>query len=208
MKFLKPYKNSFNVIVQNNGKKKDYGLLIDEVKIIEMNGKKYFERIQKMPDISLIDTSINNYNDLSPVMHSGHNSSGFMHLNFGESRVTGEKYFSKNDSTFVINTNMPGPYFDSNMFEVVLKLLPLKENYETSIPYYIFESGGYVLYKAKVTRDEEFKTAKGEMKNVWVLETTDGKSTSRLFIAKDSREVMKKEIIRSPQVEILFERTD
>ena len=208
MKYLRPYKNSFDVIVQNNGKKKDYGLLIDEVKIIEMNGNKYFERIQKMPDIGLIDTSINNFNDLSPVFHSGHNSSGYMHLNFRRTKVTGKKYFSKNDSTFVINMSMPGPYFDSNMFDVVLQLLPLKKDFEGSIPYYEFESGGYVIYKAKVTGDKKFKTAKGKMKNVWVLETTDGKSATEFYITKETRSIVKKVSSRSPRVKILFEQVD
>jgi len=208
MNYLQPYKSSGRVIVENGGKQRDLGKLIDELKIIEKNGNKYYERVQQMPKIGLIDTSIDNFDNLSPVFHAGHNSSGYMHLNFGKSKVTGEKYFSKNDSLYIINTDMPGDYFDSNIFEVVLRLLPLKENYEARIPYYLFESGGYVLYKAKVTGDEEFKTAKGKIENVWVLETFDGKSTTRFYITKDTRTVIKMVSIRSPQVKILYERVD
>lgn len=208
MDYLQSYKSTFKVIIENNGKQNNLGMLIDELKIIEKNGKKYYERVQQMPKIGLVDTSIDNFDNLSPIFHAGHNSSGYMHLNFGKSKVTGEKYFSQNDSLYIINNNMPGGYFDSNMFEVVLKLLPLKENYEVSIPYYVFESGGYVLYEAKVTGEEKLKTQKGKIKNVWVLEVTDGKSTSSFYITKDTRTVIKGVSIRSPQVKILFERAD
>lgn len=208
MNYLQPYKISFKVSIESGEKQRDLGVLIDELKIIEKNEKKYYERVQQMPKIGLIDTSIDNFDNLSPIFHAGHNSSGYMHLNFGKSKVTGEKYFSRNDSLYIINNNMPGGYFDSNMFEVALRLLPLKENYEVSIPYYVFESGGYVLYKAKVTRGEKLKTQKGKIKNVWVLEVTDGKSTSSFYITKDTRTVIKGVSIRSPQVKILFERAD
>lgn len=208
MKFLKPYKSSFDVIVQNNGKKKDYGLLIDEVKIIEMNGEKYFERIQKMPDINLVDTSINNFNDLSPVSHAGNNLSGYLHLNFGKSKVTGEKYLSKNDSLIKINTKMPTPYFDSNMFEVVLRLLPLDNNFKGAVPYYQFETGGYTIYSVKVIGSEELKNPDGTTENSWILETSYNDSRSDIYISKKTREVLKKMVIRSPQVKILFERVD
>lgn len=206
MKYLKPYKISFNVILENSGIKRNLGHLTDEVKIIEINREKYFERIQKMPKINLVDTSINRINNLSPVLHSGHNPVGFMRLNFGKLKVTGEKYFSKNDSTVIINTNMPTTYYDSNMFEVVLSLLPLKENLDVKIPYYEFESGGYVLYRARVTGDEKIKTSENTWKNAWLLETTNGKSTTRFYITKDTRSVIRKVSIRSPQVKIIMDK--
>ena len=50
---------------------------------------------------------------------------------------------------------------------------------------------------------EKLKTQKGKIKNVWVLEVTDGKSTSSFYITKDTRTVIKGVSIRSPQVKIL-----
>ena len=208
MYYLRPYKSISKVIVENNGKERDLGMLIDELKIIEKDGEKYYERVQQMPTIGLIDTSIDKCDNLAPVFHAGHNSSGYMHLNFGKSEVTGEKYFSKNDSLYIINNNMPGSYFDSNMFEVVLRLLPLKENYEVSVPYYIFESGGYVLYKVKVTGEDELKTGNDEMKDVWVLEAKDNESATTFYITKETREVIKMISIRSPQLKIISTKID
>ena len=208
MGYLKPYKSSFKVIVESNGKQRDLGMLIDELKMIEKNGKKYYERVQQMPKIGLIDTSIDNCDNLSPVFHAGHNSSGYMYLNFRKSKVTGEKYFLKNDSLFIINNDMQGGYFDSNMFQVILRLLPLKKDYKASIPYYEFESGGYVLYKAKVIGDEEFRTEEGGTKNVWILETENGKSTSKFYITKDTREVIKMITIRSSKLKIVSTKID
>ena len=208
IKYLKPSEVSFKVIMESNGNKKDLGLLIDQIKIIEWNGNKCIERIQQMPNINLIDTSINNINSLSPVFHAGHNPSGYMRLNFETTTVTGEKYFSNKDSLIKFNTKMPAPYFDSNMFEVILSLLPLSDNFKAQIPYYEFESGGYTIYKAKVNGSKKVKNPKGSFENTWILETEHNGTRSVFYISKSKREILKKEIFRSPTLKIVFDRVD
>lgn len=205
MVYLHSYKAVFSVIVQTEEGKKDLGLLKEEVKLFSEDGEKFIERIQTMDKIGLIDTCISKAYNLSPVYHAGHNSSGYMKIKFSKTKAKGVRYFSKNDSTFIIDQTMPAPYFDSNNFEVVLSLLPLDSNFEADIPFFQFESGGYTMYSSRVIGEETISD-NNTTRKVWVLVTSFGDSETTFYIAKDNREIIKKINNRANNTKVTFNK--
>lgn len=146
-----------------------------------------------------VDTTIVQSNNFKPLYHSSYNQQRDMVLKFGE-KITGYYLDKQTGSSTQISEKTEAPFFDSNFYPQLLRLLPLKENYATTISIFDYNpksrSG---IIKATIKKTEEATiNFNGEIKKVWQVEVTDDISNnaavSTYYIDRSSRKILKQEI--------------
>jgi hypothetical protein len=78
------------------------------------------------------DSTIVASSNFKPLYHSSYNQQREMVLQFGE-KITGYYLDKQTGTTIQISESTEASFFDSNFYPQLLRLLPLKENYTTTI---------------------------------------------------------------------------
>lgn len=152
-------------------------------------------RMKNNPD--WIDESIAELPYFSPLKHTSTNVQRDMLLNFEyENIVTGYYTDKTENKKNEINEATNGDYFDSNLYPQLIRWLPLKEGYTTSISIFDYNPKSSIgIMKAYVT-----DTKKGSLNNkaVWLVSVTDDisqkQALSVYYIDANTREILKQEI--------------
>lgn len=212
--YIKPYSAERRMTIIRNGSAMPPMVMKDAVSINEKNGEKFLVRVQTIDAMNFVDTSINVYKNFKPVYHSGHNKSGDLILFFGDGVVNGKKHFSINDSTALIDTKMPLPYFDSNLYDLVVTSLALEKGLKAKIPTYIFEDSGLSWFEIFVSGEEEITLTNGTKVLAWVVENINSNKKAQMWISKKDHELVKTHFKvtppndpnASPMIEIVTEK--
>lgn len=212
--YIKPYSAEKKMTMIRNGNAMPPMVMKDVVSVNEKNGEKFLVRVQTIDAVNFVDTSVNVYKNFKPVYHSGHNKSGDLILFFGDEVVNGKKHFSKNDSTVLIDTKMPLPYFDSNIYDLVVTSLTLEKGLKAKIPTYIFEDGGLSWFEITVTGEEEITLQNGSKISAWVIENINNNKKAQMWISKKDHDLVKTHFKvtppndpdASPMIEIVTEK--
>ena len=146
-----------------------------------------------------VDTTIASIKELIPIYHSSFNKQRDMVLNF-DKKVTGY-YFDKQTNTKTqISETADKPFFDSNFYPQLIRLLPLKEGYTNTISIFDYNpksKTGVITATIKNTVETTIEY-KGELRQVWKVETTDDISNntaiSAYFIDKSTRQLLRQGI--------------
>lgn len=142
-----------------------------------------------------VDSTICIRSTLSPIRHASYNMQRDMALNFGKV-VTGfyRDKMRKKDTT--INDTTRTPYFDSNLYPVLIRWLPLKEGFTQKIAIYDYNPSakiGVISASVDKVSTGTYSSKTSGLRNVWVVAVTDeisnGKST--YFIDKQDRRLWK-----------------
>lgn len=142
-----------------------------------------------------VDSSICVRNTFSPVRHASYNGQRDMVLNFGKI-VTGfyRDKMRKKDTTISDTTRTP--YFDSNLYPILIRWLPLKEGFTKKIAIYDYNPSAKIgVISASIDKviGGTYASKTFGLRNVWVVDVTDeisnGKST--YFIDKKDRRLWK-----------------
>jgi len=142
-----------------------------------------------------IDSSICVRNTLSPIRHASYNGQRDMVLNFGRV-VTGFYRDKMRKKDTAISDTTRTPYFDSNLYPVLIRWLPLKEGFTQKIAIYDYNPSAKVgVISASVDKvgTGTYSSKTAGLRNVWVVDVTDeisnGKST--YFVDKQDRRLWK-----------------
>lgn len=150
-----------------------------------------------------VDTTEATIKTLSPLYHSSYNSNRDMVLKFGK-QVTGFYHDKvKGTKLEISDTTETNQYFDSNFYPHLLRVLPLKDGYTTTIPIYDFNPNGIQgIVNARVEKVESGTcvTASGKEVQVWRVTVSDelntaSKSISTYFIGKEDRKLWRQEVV-------------
>lgn len=198
---VQPYHVTYRFTMVQEERKLDIGPFVDELRVIEKNEGKLFVRVQNIGNGRLIDTAIAKATTLEPIYHSGRNRGGTLVLNFSGMSVKGQKVVQPGDSVIVIDQTLSQKLFDSNLYDLVVRFLPLKEGYRARIPTYIFEQGGLSWYDVAVKGSERVGADE-----TWVVESVHGKVTVTFWIDKQSRELLKYYAVTGQGVDLIRER--
>jgi hypothetical protein len=140
------------------------------------------------------DTSIAELPSLSPVYHSSYNSQRDMVLKFGPV-VTGYYNDLMKKENFIISDTTHSPYFDSNLYPAIIRWLPLKEGYSSSMAIYDYNPRGKIgVLKAtiqSVSKDSLMMPKSGKQP-VWVVKVADDiaeGSLSTLLYSRTNQEI-------------------
>ena len=142
-----------------------------------------------------VDSSICIRNTLSPVRHASYNRQRDMVLNFGKV-VTGfyRDKMRKKDTTISDTTRTP--YFDSNLYPVLIRWLPLKEGFTQKIAIYDYNPSakiGVISASVDKVSSGTYGSKTSGLRTVWVVDVTDeiGNGKSTYFIDKKDRRLWK-----------------
>jgi hypothetical protein len=122
-----------------------------------------------------IDSTVANLSNLAPTRHSSYNSQRDMVLNFNKT-ITGFYNDKGKQKVTLIKDTPVKPYFDSNLYPLLLAWLPLSESYQKEIYIYDYNPSatiGVIKAKVKMVESGTFKSEKSGVREVWVLTVTD-----------------------------------
>ena len=146
-------------------------------------------------------------NKFLPVYHAGTNPRRNIRLKFDyhSGKITGRYTLKKGKAAHNIDVETTPPYFDANIYEMMLRFLPLKEGFKAKFPAYAYEGKtkhGIRWYNIKeVTQEQWNKQA------CFVLMLTSDKGfTTKYRIEKHSRKLHKHEITMPNGRKVKFER--
>ncbi len=146
-----------------------------------------------------IDSTSAEISTLKPIFHSSYNAQRDMRLVFGP--IVSGFYNDKIKKSNTAIADQPNSgYFDSNLYPVLLRWLPLTESYRQTIAIYDFNPEKKGILKAFVTdvKSGEYQSQKSGKRKVWIVsvhdEIGDGSTASRYYIDKESRKLWQQEI--------------
>ena len=159
-----------------------------------------------------IDSSMAEKAGFKPIFHSSYNMQRDIVLKFG--KIVRGVYNDKTKNTSVlINDTTHADYFDSNLYPYLIRLLPLKEGFTTSIPIYDFNPDGKKgVLSAVVKAVVSGKISQhGQEKEVWMVTVTDeivadNSAYSTYYIGNADRKLLRQEMnIRGRKMVMLLE---
>lgn len=159
-----------------------------------------------------IDSSMAERAGFRPVFHTSYNTQRDIVLKFG--KIVRGVYNDKTKKTSIVITDTTHTdYFDSNLYPYLIRLLPLKEGFTTTIPIYDFNPDGKKgVLSAVVKAVIGGKISQhGQEKEVWIVTVTDeigsdSSAYSTYYIGKADRKLLKQEMnIRGRKMVMLLE---
>ncbi|WP_426476003.1 hypothetical protein ACP3T3_11405 [Chryseobacterium sp. CBSDS_008] len=183
---------------ENAGAKTEIGSIITEFKKLNKTDLliRTTVKLSKAPDAKWTDSTLVKISDFAPVYHSSYNSMRDMALKSGKDKVTGYYLDKKSQKKDIID--LPASrYFDSSSYAMLIRFLPLKQNYtaEISIFDYNPKSEKKGIMKAYIldTQKTEYKG-----KPVWAVKTNDDISskatTTTYYIDAATRKIIKQDM--------------
>ncbi|MDW9379970.1 hypothetical protein [Chryseobacterium sp. JV558] len=176
----------------------EIGTIITEIKRLNKTDLliKTMVKMKQTPDAKWTDSTLVKTSNFAPIYHSSYNINRDMALKSGKDKVTGYYLDKKSQKKDIIE--IPAAhYFDSSSYAMLIRYLPLKENYtaEISIFDYNPKSEKKGMMKAYIldTQKTEYKG-----KPVWIVKTNDdisGKtSTTTYYIDTTTRKIIKQDM--------------
>lgn len=183
---------------ENAGTKTEIGSIITEIKKLNKTDLliKTIVKIKKTPDASWTDSTIVKSANFLPSYHSSYNSMRDMVLKSGKNKVTGYYLDKKSQKKDLFETDAFN-YFDSSSYPMMIRFLPLKENYSSEISIFDYnpKANKNGVMKAYVL---DVKKVDYKGKQVWAVKTTDdisNKTTiTTYYIDPDTRKTVSQDI--------------
>ena len=174
---IKDYTNKWKVTYYDSeGNETPNRIWTDYGQIMELEGKRYFHRVQDLysPEMVLQDTWINmvSYPSLVPVSFSSLKPDGsFTYLSFKGSEVTGSSNQVKPGEKSNVNSELTKEVFDWNLYGILLVGLPLKDGLIASLPFYSMQTGEVEELIVEVIGTETMKIPNLKSYNTWKIQT-------------------------------------
>jgi hypothetical protein len=150
---------------------------------------------------SWTDSTVAEIKTFKPVMHSSYNAQRDMGLKFGKV-VTGFYKDKLNKKYTVVTDTTHSNYFDSNIYPVLLRWLPLKDGYTKVISIYDYNPAKSGVRNAVITevKSGQYASVRSGTRNVWLLKVKDEiagntEGYSIYTIDKSDRKLWKQEVI-------------
>ena len=159
-----------------------------------------------------IDSTVVNSSNFKPLYHSSKNPQREMVMKFGE-KITGYYKDFVTDTTTPILEMSIAPFFDSNAYPYLIRLLPLKDDYATTITIFDYNPKSKIgIMEATIvdTKSNEMDFNGAERK-VWEVKTTsdisDNKFITTFYIDKETRQTLK-QITENERGQLVMERSN
>lgn len=148
-------------------------------------------KLAKFPDKPWIDSSICSLPSLTPIYHSSYNMQRNMVLHFGKI-ISGYYLDKKNDYLTHIADTITSSYFDNNLYQWLICLLPLHEGMSVTLPMYDYNPSKSGLMAAKIqdVKKGEYVSPVSGSHKVWIVNTEDNLSgyTNKLIFYIDQKD--------------------
>lgn len=182
----------------NAGSKIEIGSIITELKKLNKTDLliRTTVKLKQAPDAKWIDSTLVKTSDFTPIYHSSYNMMRDMVLKSGKDKVSGYYLDKKSQKKDIID--LPAThYFDSSSYAMLIRFLPLKENYTTEISIFDYnpksEKKGIMKAYILDTQKTEYNG-----KPVWAVKTNDDisnrTSTVTYYIDPETRKIVKQDM--------------
>lgn len=182
----------------NAGSKTEIGSIITDLKKLNKTDLliRTTVKLKQAPDAQWTDSTLVKTSDFTPIYHSSFNMMRDMVLKSGKEKVSGYYLDKKTNKKDIID--LPAThYFDSSSYAMLIRFLPLKENYTTEISIFDYnpksEKKGMMKAYILDTQKVEYKG-----KQVWAVKTNDDisnkTSTVTYYIDPETRKIVKQEM--------------
>ncbi|MFY7709351.1 hypothetical protein ACOSQB_01885 [Tenacibaculum sp. MEBiC07804] len=159
-----------------------------------------------------VDSIVVNSANFEPLYHSSINPQREMVMKYGK-KINGYFKNLKTNSTTEILETTNKPYFDSNSYPHIIRLLPLKDNYTAIINIFDYNPKSKVgVMNVNIKNTESsILDFNGEQRKVWKVDTTtdisDNKILTTFFIDKLTKKVLK-QITNNMMGQLIMERQE
>jgi len=146
-----------------------------------------------------IDSTVVETLNFKPIYHSSYNQQRDMVLKFGE-KITGYYLDKRTGTKTEISEEAKQSFFDSNFYPQLIRLLPLKDGYSTTISIFDYHPTSEIGVITATVKNTEETTINfnGKKKQVWKVEATDdisnNSAVSTYYIEASTRKILKQEI--------------
>lgn len=182
----------------NAGSKTEIGSIITELKKLNKTDLliRTTVKLNQAPDAKWTDSTLVKVSDFTPIYHSSFNMMRDMVLKSDKDKVTG--YYLDKKSQKKENIEIPAThYFDSSSYAMLIRFLPLKENYTAEISIFDYnpksEKKGVMKAYILDTHKAEYKG-----KPVWIIKTNDDisnkASATTYYIDIETRKIVKQDM--------------
>ena len=138
------------------------------------SGQRLLEVVQRFPagNGEIVDTAVSDLHTLRAIAHRSHQPTKTMRFTFGDSSADGTvmSIGAAHDSTIEVKQAIGGPIFDSNVIDLVVASMPLREGFAVQVPFFIYEQGGRVMMPVSVRERVSAPFAKLGQREVWVVD--------------------------------------
>ncbi len=174
-KWIRDEKYQMTWYAMKDTSKFEIGLVFTEISRFDKNLHVTTSVKLKSSPAAWADTTIAEIRTLKPIYHSSFNAQRDMSLKFGNI-VTGFYNDKRKNLNKSVSDTTNLPYFDSNIYPVLLGWLPLKTGYTQDISIYDYNPLGKIgVLKAsiKVVQSGTYKTERSGIREVWIVKVTD-----------------------------------
>jgi hypothetical protein len=119
----------------------------------------------------IVDTALAELTTLRAVAHRSHQPTRTMRFTFPDSDALGTVAWRgpAGDSVAQVRQPLGGPIFDSNVIDLVVAALPLRQGFTAELPFFIYERGGRVSMPVAVRERATVAFARLGHREVWVV---------------------------------------
>lgn len=154
----------------------------------------------KMFKTDFIDITAYNINNLKPIYHSSNNDQRLITIVYGDTinavyRSTKDKIFK----TYQNKIEKVKNYFDSSVYQTILRWLSLKEGYTQEFTIFNYDpnsESGLMTFKITAVTTEKIVTKKSGIREVWKVTEQYGntKLITSHYIDKENRKLWRQDI--------------
>ncbi|RAJ08942.1 DUF3108 domain-containing protein [Arenibacter echinorum] len=176
--------------------------LIVEIGNVQTKIQKEKERLYIITTVNMkqspnewIDSTIVETLNFKPIYHSSFNQQRDMVLKFGK-KITGYYFDKQTETKTQISEVADKPFFDSNFYPQLIRFLPLKDTYSSTISIFDYNPSSVIGIITATIKNTEQTTISfnGKKRQVWKVETTDDISNnaaiSTYYIDTSTRKVL------------------
>jgi hypothetical protein len=144
----------------------------------------------------IVDTAIADARTLRAISHASYQPTRTMRFEFDGSTARGIVTTRPSDTEpspvrSTVRQEVGGPVFDSNVIDLVVARLPLREGFQASVPFFIYEQGGRVEMPVRVTsRTTDTFGALGA-RAVWVVSVGVPGAPATVWVDAQAAEVLR-----------------
>jgi len=119
----------------------------------------------------IVDTAVADLRTLHAVAHRSHQPKRVMRFTFDGNDAAGTvaSLGAAGDSVAQVHQPIGGPIFDSNVIDLIVASLPLRQGFTAELPFFIYERGGRVSMPVAVRERATVAFSRLGQREVWVV---------------------------------------
>ncbi len=195
------------VLLVEGGSSRSIGMISEEIVLTEIAGRPALHRSQILSSDEIGNRTAETIvfrETFNPHSHLDISDNHTISITYQVGKVVGEKQLASGE-IIPIETIFHTPVFDSHSIEMVLRLLPLTEDFNAELPIFHADKGLEMVVSAKVLGNERVTNVNG-LVDSWKVQTDWNGVIQYYWISIENRDLVKQTSIIGEGVQLEFVR--